>query len=81
MTHLTTHCIYTPWVLTNKLHELQGYNSLYIWCNSLMQFYQNNFVFTTMQLHYNYTHNIMLMSLIVIHPLKYDKWHFEKIWT
>jgi len=30
-----THCIYMMWVLTNKLHELQNCNSLYIWCNSL----------------------------------------------
>jgi hypothetical protein len=31
----TTHCIYTMWMLMDKLHELQSYNSLYIWCNSL----------------------------------------------
>jgi hypothetical protein len=46
-----------------------------------MQSYQNNSILATMQLHYNYTHNIMLMSLIVIHPLKYDTWHFEYFWT
>jgi hypothetical protein len=34
-----------------------------------------------MQLHYNYTHDVMLASLIAIHLLKYDKWHYEKNWT
>jgi hypothetical protein len=36
---------------------------------------------TIMQLHYNYTHNVMLTSLIVIHLLKYDMWHYEDLWT
>jgi hypothetical protein len=30
-----------------------------------------------MQLHYNYTYDVMLMSLIVIHLLKFDTWHYE----
>jgi len=34
-----------------------------------------------MQFHNNYTHDVMLMSLIIIHLLKYDMWHYKKIWT
>jgi hypothetical protein len=49
--------------------KLQNCNSSYIWCNSL-QFNQNNSFSTTMQFHYNCTHNVMLMSLITIHLLK-----------
>ncbi len=50
-----------------------------IWCNSL-QLYQNNSFSTTMQLYYNYTHDVMLMSLIVIHLLKSNMWHYEFFW-
>jgi hypothetical protein len=32
-----------------------------------LQFNQNNSFSTTIQLHYNYTHDVMLMSLIVIY--------------
>jgi hypothetical protein len=35
---------------------------------------------TIMQLHYIYTYNVMLTSLIVIHLLKYDMWHYEDLW-
>jgi hypothetical protein len=31
-----------------------------------------------MQLHYNYTHDVILMSLIVIHLLKSNMWHYER---
>jgi hypothetical protein len=34
-----------------------------------------------MQLHYNYTHDVMLTSLIVIHLLKFDMWHYEDFLT
>jgi hypothetical protein len=34
-----------------------------------------------MQLHYNYTHDIMLTSLIVIHLLKSNMWHYEYFGT
>jgi hypothetical protein len=34
-----------------------------------------------MQLHYNCTHDIMLMSLIVIHLLKFSTCHYEDFWT
>jgi hypothetical protein len=43
--------------------------------------YQNNSFSTPMQFHYNYTHDIMLTSLIIIHPLKSHIWHYEKNWT
>jgi hypothetical protein len=36
---------------------------------------------TTMQLHYNYTHDVMLTSLIIIHLLKFNTWHYEYFWT
>jgi len=39
-----------------------------------LQLFQNNSFSTTMQLH-NYTHDVMLTSLIVIHLLNYDTWH------
>jgi hypothetical protein len=42
-----------------------------------LQFYQNNSFSTTMQLHYNYTHDAMLTSLIVIHLLNFNMWHYE----
>jgi hypothetical protein len=29
-----------------------------------------------MQFHYNCTHDVMLMSLIIIHLLKFDTWHY-----
>jgi hypothetical protein len=32
-----------------------------------LQFNQNNSFSTTIQLHYDYTHDVMMMSLIVIH--------------
>jgi hypothetical protein len=46
-----------------------------------LQFYQNNSFSITMQFHYNYTHDVMLTSLIFIHPLKSNMWHYEKNWT
>jgi hypothetical protein len=46
-----------------------------------LQFSQNNSFSTTMQFHYNCTHGVMLMSLIVIHVFKIDMWHYEDFWT
>jgi hypothetical protein len=46
-----------------------------------LQIIQNNPFSITMQFHYNYTHDVMLMSLIVIHLLKYNMWHYEDFWT
>jgi len=48
------------WALTNKLHELQSFNSLYIRCNSLQL--NCNFVKTT--------HSQLLCNSIVITPMK-----------
>jgi hypothetical protein len=79
ITSLATHCIYTPWVLMDKLHELKSCNSLYILCNTL-QFYQNNSFSTIMQLFYNCTHDVMMMWLIVIHLLKPNMWHYDFFW-
>jgi hypothetical protein len=31
-----------------------------------------------MELHYNYSHDVMLTSLIVIHLLKSKTWQYEK---
>jgi hypothetical protein len=61
-----------PWMLMDKLHELQNYN----WTQ--LQFCQNNSFSITMQFDYNYIHDVMLTSLIIIHQLKYDMWHYEK---
>jgi len=33
-----------------------------------------------MQLHNNCTHDVTLMSLPVIHLLKYDTWYHEDFW-
>jgi hypothetical protein len=46
-----------------------------------LQLCQNNSFSTTMQLHYNCTHDVMMMSLIVIHLLKFDTWQYENCWT
>jgi hypothetical protein len=53
-------------------YALDTYNSL--------QLYQNKSFSTTMQVHNNCTHDLMLTSLIVIHPLKSSTWHFEYFW-
>jgi hypothetical protein len=42
-----------------------------------LQLNQNNSFSTIIQLHYNYTHHVMLASLIIIHLLKYNMWHYE----
>jgi len=46
-----------------------------------LQFNQNNSFSTIMQLHYNCTHDVMLTSLIVIHLMKSNTWHYEDFWT
>jgi len=46
-----------------------------------LQLNQNNSFSTIIQLHYNCTHDVMLMSLIVINLLNFDTWHYEKNWT
>ncbi len=46
-----------------------------------LQLSQNNLFSTTMQLHYNCTHDVMLTSLIVIQLCKYDTWYYEDFLT
>jgi hypothetical protein len=46
-----------------------------------LQLNQNNSFSTIMQFHYNCTHDVMLTSLIVIHLLIFDRWHYEIFWT
>jgi len=46
-----------------------------------LQLRQNSSFPTTMQLHYNCTHDVILKSLIVIHLLKCNTWHYENFWT
>jgi hypothetical protein len=33
-----------------------------------------------MQLYYNYTHDVMMTSLIIIHLLKSNTWHCGDFW-
>jgi hypothetical protein len=66
-------------------------NSLQLNCNLIatqlqlittqLQPNQNNSFSTIMQLHYKCTHDIMLTSLIIIHLLKPDTWHYEGFFT
>jgi hypothetical protein len=42
-----------------------------------LQLSQNNSFSTIIQFRYNYIHDVMLMSLIVIHLLKFNMWHYE----
>jgi hypothetical protein len=46
-----------------------------------LQFNQNNSFSTIVKFHYNYTHDVVLMSLIVIHVLESNTWHYEDFWT
>jgi hypothetical protein len=46
-----------------------------------LQLCQNNSFSIIMQFHYNYTHDVMLASLIVIHLLQSDMWHYEDFLT
>ncbi len=42
-----------------------------------LQLNQNISFSTTMQLNYNCTHDVILLSLIIIHVLKSNMWHYE----
>jgi hypothetical protein len=57
----------------------KSHNSLYMvqLITIQLQLYRNNFFSITMQLTYDYNHNVMLMS-IFIHPSKFNTWHYEK---
>jgi len=65
----------------DKLHELQLTKYMAQLITTQLQFNQNNSFSTTMQLHYNYTHDAILMSLIIIHILKSNMWHYEDFST
>ncbi len=45
-----------------------------------LQLCQNHSFSTIMELHYNYSHNVMLTLVIFIHPLKLNTWHYEGFW-
>jgi len=59
----------------DKLHELQSCKvaklqfTIYIVQLITSQLQLSQHIFNIIQLHYNYTHDVMLMSLIVIHLL------------
>ncbi len=46
-----------------------------------LQLSQNNSSSTTIQLHCNYTRDVILTSLIVLHLLKSNTWHYKDFWT
>jgi hypothetical protein len=54
---------------------------LSIYMVQLVAIQSKQLISTTMQLHYNYTHDVILTSLIVIHILKSNTWHYEDFWT
>jgi hypothetical protein len=77
-TRLAIHCISTLWpsqyLARLEIKQLIIYMTIHQ-CNSL-QLNPNNFFSITMQLPYNYNHNVMLTSLF-IHLSKSNAWHFE----
>jgi len=46
-----------------------------------LQLCQNNSFSIIMQFHYNCTHDVMLASIIVIHLLQSNMWHYEDFLT
>jgi hypothetical protein len=46
-----------------------------------LQLNQNNSFSIIIQLHYNYTHDVMPMSIIIIHLIKSNTWHYEDFLT
>jgi hypothetical protein len=69
-----THYIYMLWMVIDKLQLIIYVMQL---ITTQLQFYQNKSFSIIMQLHYNYTHDVMLTSLILIHLLKFSMWHYE----
>jgi hypothetical protein len=65
------HHIYTLWVLSDKLHI---YTMEFITIQ--FQLCRNNSFSTTMQLPYDYNHNVMLKSFF-LHPSIFNMWHYE----
>jgi len=65
--------------LLDKLQELQKLQlTAYTMQLNItqLQLCCNNSFSTTMQLPYDYNHNVMLMSFF-IHPSKFNKWRYE----
>jgi hypothetical protein len=54
------------------MHELQLTVYIVQFLTTQLQLSQNNSFSTIMQLHYNYTHDVMVLSLIVTHLLKFN---------
>jgi hypothetical protein len=74
-----THCIYTLWVLLDNLQNLQNLQLTVYTVQPIiiqLQLCCNKSFSTTMQLPYDYNHDVMLMSLF-IHPSKFNTWHYE----
>jgi hypothetical protein len=46
-----------------------------------LQFNQNNSFLIIMQLYYNCTNDVMMTSLIIIHLLQSNIWHYEDFLT
>ncbi len=63
-------------IVTHRIYYAIHYNSI----ATQLQLYWNNSFSTTMQFYYNYGHNVMMMLLIFIHPLKCETWHYKKFW-
>jgi hypothetical protein len=67
--------------MTYKVAIHRIYNATH--CNSIATQSKQlifNYYSTIIQLRYNYTHDVMLASLIVIHVLKSNMWHYEDFW-
>jgi hypothetical protein len=64
-----THYIFTPMsaieqVTRNATHRIYNHMLMQLIATKL-QFYHNNFFSTTMQLPYDYNHNVMLISFFI----------------
>ncbi len=64
------------WVARNATHLIYNHNLVQLVATQL-QFY-HNFFSTTMQLHYDYNYNVMMMSFY-IHSSKINTWHNQKL--
>jgi len=76
---LVTHHIFMLWVLLDKLHKLHELQlTIHIMQFIVIQLHlcRNNCFSTTIQLPYDYNHNVMLTSFF-IHSSKYNTWQYE----
>jgi hypothetical protein len=78
-TSLATHYIYTPQVPMDKLQDAKLQLIVYIMHLIVTQLQFNKKIH--FQLLFNSIINIPMKSLIVIHILKSNMWHYEKNWT